>query len=269
MEDFLIPDRERIAAAVRALAQIDRATRPVTNGLAGPSARPFVEPVPSAPSPAPAWPELLAASVREVPQAASVVEVDCSRLLQRLDEVRDQWSQRGLEPSPTPLFAEALVAALRSLPAANAAFDAAARGIRHYAAVHLGLSLASPDGAQARHGVIRDADTRNLLGLAVEAQAIAATGSSDPAVLAEATVTLTDFGPSGALFGVPLVLPGQSVAVRVGAIEERVLAQARGFLIAPTAFVCLSIDHRSLDGMDAGAVLASIKRLIEANQSVD
>ena len=78
-------------------------------------------------------------------------------------------------------------------------------------------------------------------------------------------MTLIDFGSaSAALFAVPSVLPGQAVAVRVGAVEERVVAQGRGFLIAPTAFVCASIDHRVLDGSDAGALLTHLKRALEA-----
>jgi 2-oxoisovalerate dehydrogenase E2 component (dihydrolipoyl transacylase) len=171
--------------------------------------------------------------------------------------------QRRIEPSFTPFFAAALVAALHAVPHANAAFDAEAKGIRHYVGVHLGLSVASADGSEARHAVVRDADTRNLLGLAIEAQAARERGSNDPAVLAEASVTLADYGPGSALYAVPMVLPGQSIAVRVGAVEERLIARERGFALAPTAFVCVSVDHRALDGMDAGGVLNAMKDFLE------
>ena len=59
------------------------------------------------------------------------------------------------------------------------------------------------------------------------------------------------------------VLPGQVAAVRVGAVDERLLVRDRGFGLAPTAYVCVSIDHRTLDGMDAGALLAEMKRSLE------
>ena len=58
-------------------------------------------------------------------------------------------------------------------------------------------------------------------------------------------------------------LPGQVAAVRVGAVDERVVARERGFALAPTAFLCASIDHRALDGMDAGALLGAMKRVLE------
>ncbi|MDQ6672490.1 MAG: 2-oxo acid dehydrogenase subunit E2, partial [Chloroflexota bacterium] len=103
-----------------------------------------------------------------MPQASSVVEVDLSSIAKRIEDSREAWQQRGLEPSFTPFFGAALLAAIRRVPRANAAFDADGRGIRRHLAVHLGLSLSSQDGGSACHGVVRDADTLNVLGLALE-----------------------------------------------------------------------------------------------------
>jgi pyruvate/2-oxoglutarate dehydrogenase complex dihydrolipoamide acyltransferase (E2) component len=75
---------------------------------------------------------------------------------------------------------------------------------------------------------------------------------------------MADYGQGSALFAVPIVLPGQVAAVRVGAVEERLVSvDDRRFALAPTAFVCASIDHRALDGMDAGALLGAMKRHLE------
>jgi 2-oxoglutarate dehydrogenase E2 component (dihydrolipoamide succinyltransferase) len=202
-------------------------------------------------------------SATRVPQAASVVEVDLSRVARRIERSRTPWSERGVEPSYTPYFAQALVAAVAAAPQVNAAFDAEARGIRQFHALHLGLSVSGADGMAARHAVVRDADTRNLLGLAIEAQRARECGSTDPSILAEATITLTDFGPGSALFAVPLVLPGQAAATRAGAVEERLVARDRGFFLAPTVYLCASVDHRVLDGMDAGTLLGEMKRFLE------
>jgi 2-oxoisovalerate dehydrogenase E2 component (dihydrolipoyl transacylase) len=269
MEDFLIPDRARIAAALRSLARVDRAQRAAALAVDGRTAPPSAGVEKTASGAVPvrsdtAWPDLVVGAARDIPQAASVVEVDLSRAVRRLEAERDAWLQRGLNPDLTALFAEALLAAVREVPQANAAFDAERRGIRRYSAVHLALSVAGADGAAARHGVVRDADTRNALGLAMEIEAIrSADGSSDAGVLAEGTLSLADYGPGSALYGVPLVLPGQVAAVRVGAVEERLLVRERGFGLAPTAYVCASIDHRALDGMDAGALLGAMKRFLE------
>jgi pyruvate/2-oxoglutarate dehydrogenase complex dihydrolipoamide acyltransferase (E2) component len=271
MEDFLIPDRARIAARLRSLARVDRATR--ANGALPPSPSP--SPMGRGDSPRPlgeaaaqrrvraaSWAETLIAA-QQIPQASSVVEMDLSAAARRLDAEHDTWRERNLEPSFTPILAEALVAALREVPQANAAFDTDGRGIRRYPVVHLGISVASADGGGARYGLIRDADTRNALGLALEIETIRQRGGESPDTLSEATVTLADYGPGSALFAVPMVLPGQAVAVRAGAVEERLFSRERGFVVAPTVYVCASIDHRVLDGSDAGALLGAMKRHLE------
>ncbi len=241
MEDFLIPDRARIVAALRALCRVDRAAR--VNG------RGYVAPPPDA------------RPITDVAPASSVVEIDLWHTARHIEASRDAWQQRGLEPSFTALFAEALLEAIREVPRANGAYEP--DGIRRYPAVHLGISLTSADGSRATHGVIRDADTRNVLGLAVELERIRANGGSDAAALSGATVSLADYGPESALFAVPVVPPGQIAAVRVGAVEERLVVRDRGFALSPTAFVCVSIDHRALDGKDAGALLTAMKRHLE------
>jgi 2-oxoisovalerate dehydrogenase E1 component beta subunit len=247
MEDFLIPERKRIAASLRRLARTDRGQR----------ARVSV----NGHLPERAWSQTVTKAATEIPQASSVVEMDLSNVARRLDETRAAYQQRGIAPTYTAYFVEALLAAIKEVPHANAAFEA--DGIRRYPTVHLGLSVSAADGNSARHGVIRDADIRNVMGLAVEIEAIRVNGSSEPDVLGEATLSLADYGPGSALYAVPLVLPGQVAALRIGDVEERLVARERGFALRPTAYVCASIDHRALDGMDAGALLGAMKRALE------
>lgn len=198
-----------------------------------------------------------------------MVEVDLTAVARAIQETGSAWRERGIEPSSTPFLARALLAAVAAAPQINAAFDARGPGVRRHPAVHLGLSLLAADGSSARHVVVRDADTRSLLGLALEVEAARAGGSPDPSLLAAATITLADYGPESALFGVPLVLPGQVAAVRAGAVAERLLVRGRGFALAPTVYLCASIDHRALDGADAGALLGAMKRFLEADRPRD
>lgn len=269
MEDFLIPDRARIAEALRALASIDRGVKgqmPGWDGANNGHVEAGLAPGTDLAGPREAgdWASVMTASATTIPQAASVVEVDLSRVAEARESLRAGWEGRGVQPSYTPFFLRALVQAVAEAPQVNAAFDAEGRTIREYAALGIGLSVAGRDGeSYARHGVVQDADTRNLLGLAIEADEIASGGALDPSVLSEATITLADFGPGSALFAVPLVLPGQVAAVRVGAVEERLLARGRGFALVPTAYLSASIDHRVLDGVDAGALLRAMQRVLE------
>ncbi len=256
MEDYLIPDRARIGDALRELVRVDRAPR-----AHSPSAAPSERAVAASHAPAGAA-SLAAVGALEIPQAASVVEVDLSSVARHMVRNAAAWQERGLQPTYTPYFLHALAVGLAASPRANAAFDAEAPGIRRYHGVHLAVSVAGAED-EARHGVVEDADTRNLLGLALATRAILEAGSADSSVLAAGTASFADFGQTSALFAVPVVLPGQAVAVRAGSVEERLIARERGFAIAPSVYLSVSIDHRVLDGMDAGVLLGEMKRFLE------
>ncbi len=263
MEDFLIPDRARIGAALRELVGVDRAPRSVAPSVSVQS-RPPADGEVAEPADAegPSWAELMTASAGGVPQAASVVEVDLSRVAAHMEANRVAWAERGVEAPYTGYFLLALVAAIEATKRGNASFDAEGQGVRRYGAVHVALSVAGLGGG-ARHGVIDNADTRNLLGLAMEAHAVRELGETDGSILAKGTVSFADYGAGSALFAQPLVLPGQALAVRAGSVEERLVTRDRGFAVVPCVYLSASIDHRVMDGMDAGALLGEMKRVLE------
>jgi hypothetical protein len=66
------------------------------------------------------------------------------------------------------------------------------------------------------------------------------------------TFTLVDYGPGSSLLGLPAVRPGQTAALRVGAVRDG------------KAWLALTVDHRAVDGVDAGRFLAHVKQLLEA-----
>ena len=99
----------------------------------------------------------------------------------------------------------------------NSAFEG--ESIRRYKSVDILLEVA--DGDVLKRGIIAQAETRNLRGLA---QAVSAVLADAPASTwpTGGTFTLTDLGAEAALFAVPPVLPGQAAALRVGAVAERI-----------------------------------------------
>jgi len=65
------------------------------------------------------------------------------------------------------------------------------------------------------------------------------------------TITLIDYGPDGADLAIPFVRPGQTTALRIGAVRDG------------RAFVACSVDHRAVDGADVGRFLAAFTAAIE------
>jgi hypothetical protein len=67
----------------------------------------------------------------------------------------------------------------------------------------------------------------------------------------DGTFTLVDYGPGSSLLGVPAVRPGQTAALRVGGIRDG------------RAWLALSVDHRAVDGAEAGRFLSFVKEQLE------
>ncbi|HZX67910.1 MAG TPA: 2-oxo acid dehydrogenase subunit E2 [Candidatus Elarobacter sp.] len=75
-------------------------------------------------------------------------------------------------------------------------------------------------------------------------------GPASPAA-GRGTITLVDYGPDGSDLAVPFVRPGQTAAVRLGAVRNG------------RSYVACAVDHRAVDGGDAGRFLAAFKATVE------
>ncbi len=76
-------------------------------------------------------------------------------------------------------------------------------------------------------------------------------GPSAPAS-GRGTITLVDYGPDGSDLAIPFVRPGQTAAVRIGAVRNG------------RAYVSCAVDHRAVDGADVGRFLAAFKSTLES-----
>jgi 2-oxoisovalerate dehydrogenase E1 component subunit beta len=244
MEDFVLPNRDKIAGALRQL--VTKQTR----RWAGAGLPQAVAPIPS--------PDPWTRSALEIPQASSVVEVDLSQVMAYQEAHRNEFQERGVELNLTAFALHAAAEALVALPEVNSAFEG--DSIRRYKSVDMLLEVASGDAL--KRGIIADAETRNLRGLAqaVSAIQISAAASTLPE---GATFTLTDLGTEAALLAVPPVLPGQAAALRVGAVTERLIPRKGSLMLVPYVYLTLSVDHRVLDGATAGLFLNHIKTFLE------
>jgi hypothetical protein len=69
----------------------------------------------------------------------------------------------------------------------------------------------------------------------------------------DGTITVVDYGRGSSLLGLPAVRPGQTAALRVGAVRDG------------QAMLALAVDHRAVDGAEAGRFLAFVKGRLEAD----
>jgi 2-oxoisovalerate dehydrogenase E2 component (dihydrolipoyl transacylase) len=81
--------------------------------------------------------------------------------------------------------------------------------------------------------------------------------------LAGGTFTVNNSGTFGTLFSYSVINPGQAGILTMEAIVDRPMAVNGMIGIKPMMYLCLSIDHRVLDGMQAARFLKSCKTWLE------
>lgn len=202
-----------------------------------------------------------------IPAVSTITDVDCSKLVAFRTANRDSFQEMyGVKLTYTPFFIKAAVDALLELPIVNASYQDAARLVIHHD-VHIGVAVALGDGSQGLIvPVIRDAHEKSLIEIARDLDSIASKARENKLSLPEvqgATFSITNPGTYGALFGTPMIPPGQAGILGTYAIRETPVVVNGMIAIRPVMHLVLTYDHRIIDGMVAGRFLKSIRDRLE------
>ena len=153
----------------------------------------------------------------------------------------------------------ALVPAVGRTPAANARFDAEARQIEVFDEIRLGIAVATGRGLLVATLPADAAGTGPGLTAAIAATAEKAReGALSPAELTGSTLTVTNVGVFGVHGGTPILNPGQSTILAIGALRTQPWAHRGEVALRTVVTLTLSFDHRVLDGAEASAFLMDI-----------
>ncbi|MEU4255596.1 dihydrolipoamide acetyltransferase family protein [Streptomyces fradiae] len=276
------------AQAPAAQAQAAQAPAPAPARPEAPAApqAPSTAAAPSAGTAAAPAPEPLAAGVRETrvpikgvrkataaamvgsaftaPHVTEFVTVDVTRTMRLVEELKGDKDMAGLRVNPLLLIAKALLVAIRRNPDVNASWDEAAQEIvlKHY--VNLGIAAATPRGLIVPN--IKDAHAKTLPELARalgELVATAREGRTTPAAMQGGTVTITNVGVFGVDTGTPILNPGESAILAVGAIKLQPWVHKGKVKPRHVTTLALSFDHRLVDGELGSKVLADIAAVLE------
>ena len=208
-------------------------------------------------------------SVREIPHAWSMVEVDVTELVALRNRERDGFRQReGVNLTYLPFALKAVAGALKDNPTLNASW-----GDDHIVLkrrIHLGIAVAAPNGLVVP--VIHDADRLSIAGLAHAVDDLSGRARAGNLRLEDVqggTFTVNNTGALGSVLGGPIINHPQAAIMTTEALQQRpvVIANERGtdaIAIRWMMNLCLSFDHRINDGAEAGAFLQSVKSRLEA-----
>lgn len=198
------------------------------------------------------------------PHVTEFVTVDVTRTMKLVEELKQDKEFAGLRVNPLLLIAKALLVAIRRNPDINASWDEAAQEIvvKHY--VNLGIAAATPRGLIVPN--IKDAHAKTLPQLAESLGELVSTareGKTSPAAMQGGTVTITNVGVFGVDTGTPILNPGESAILAVGAIKLQPWVHKGKVKPRQVTTLALSFDHRLVDGELGSKVLADVAAILE------
>jgi pyruvate/2-oxoglutarate dehydrogenase complex dihydrolipoamide acyltransferase (E2) component len=196
----------------------------------------------------------------------TVVEVDFGRVAERRDELRPRMTDRGVNLTYLAFVAREVVAALQRHPILNASIEG--EEIVHHSDVNLGIAVALEDGLIVP--VIRRAQRLSLEGMAAAIADLAARAREKrlaPDDVGGGTFTITNPGQFGAVLATPIINSPQVAILDLEAVVKRPVVVERdgedAIAIRPMSYLCMSWDHRALDGAEAARFLGELREGLE------
>jgi 2-oxoglutarate dehydrogenase E2 component (dihydrolipoamide succinyltransferase) len=197
--------------------------------------------------------EHMVRSLQTAAHCTTVVEADMSRV----EEARGRLSY-------LPFVARAAIAALREHPQLNATLEGDRMTIHDE--VHLGIAVALGDDGLIVP-VVRNAHELSHEGLAARIADLAERARAkrlDPDETSGGTFTITNPGRYGALLATPIINQPQVAILDLEAVVRRpVVVAGDSIAIRPMTYLCMSWDHRALDGVLAARFLGSVREHLE------
>ena len=203
--------------------------------------------------------EAVSRSAFTAPHASVFLTCDATATVDLVSTLRASPAFEGVRPTALSIVSRALLHAIADEPSLNAHWDDDTGEIVLHHDVHLGIATATSDGLKVP--VVREAQRLSLPRLArsiAEVADRARTGRSTPSELTGSTVSVTNVGVFGVDGGTPILNPGESAILAVGAISDRPWVVDGALVIRKVVTLSLSFDHRLVDGEQAGRALATI-----------
>jgi 2-oxoglutarate dehydrogenase E2 component (dihydrolipoamide succinyltransferase) len=219
-------------------------------------------------------------SRRTAAHCTTIVEVDMSQVAAERARLKPVLATRGVSLTYLAFVARATVATLAEHPVLNASVEGTE--IVHHDDVNLGIAVALEQGLIVP--VIPQAQRLSVEGLAAAIGDVASRARDkrlQPDEVHGGTFTITNPGQFGAVLATPIINQPQVAILDLEAIVKRpVVVQTtaagaeaepstRGevfdsIAIRPMTYLCMSWDHRALDGAEAARFLGGVKRRLEA-----
>jgi 2-oxoisovalerate dehydrogenase E2 component (dihydrolipoyl transacylase) len=255
-------EKEKPAAAAPAQ---EKATQPAAQKSAAPgvSVEPGDEEVPVS-TVRRTIAQRMVTSKHEAPHAWTMVQADVTGLVQLRKKIKDDFKQReGISLTYLPFFIKAVVDSLKEFPYLNSVWGGDKIILKKR--INISIAVATEDALYVP--VIHDADEKSILGLAKAIHNLAEktrAGKLTMEDLQGGTFTVNNTGSFGSIASQPIINHPQAAIISMESIVKQPVIHQDMIAVRDLVNLCLSLDHRILDGLMAGRFLQRVKERLEA-----
>ena len=206
----------------------------------------------------------MADSVRTAAHVTHFDEADATRLAQLRKSLKAEAEAKGIKLTYLPFIVKALIAALKIHPMFNASLHEEDEEIVVKKYYNIGIAVDVPDGLIVP--VVKSADQKSLLEIASDIQNLAEAARKrtlDLADLKGGTFSITNVGMIGGEGATPIINYPEVAILATLKIKERARLEKGEVKAKMTLPLCLSFDHRVVDGAEAARFMNDLIKSIE------
>lgn len=203
-------------------------------------------------------------SKHEAPHAWTMIEVDATNLVDYRNSIKNEFKQKeGFNITFFAFFVKAVAQALKEFPQINSMW--AGDKIIQKKDINISIAVATDDALFVP--VIKNADEKTIKGIAREITELAnkvRTGKLKSDEMQGGTFTVNNTGSFGSVQSMGIINYPQAAILQVESIVKRPVVMNNGMIaVRDMVNLCMSLDHRVLDGLICGQFLARVKEIIE------
>lgn len=198
-----------------------------------------------------------------IPETVLFSDVVVDELVKLRNRTKSLAEEKGVSLTYLAFISKAVLIAIKEFPIMNSSFDHTNNQIIYKSFVNLGFAVDTPNGLLVPN--IKNADRLGILKIAEEIRFLANKAIDRTIQLDQiqnGTFSITNFGSLGVPYGTPVINHPEVAILGVGRINKQAIVVNDEIKIGHVLPLSLAVDHRIIDGADAGRFLNRIKELL-------
>ncbi len=204
-------------------------------------------------------------STQTIPTVTYEMDLDCTAMIALREKAKPSAAKAGAKITYNDIIMMACAKVLVEQPMCNSSVDMEGQRYILHSSVNIGLAVAVEGGLLVPN--VKDVQDKSLLEIAASTDELVQRSRENrllPQDMEGGTFTISNLGMFGMTSFTPIVNPPESCILAVNAMEDRAVVVDGQVVVRTMTTLCLTADHRSVDGADAAKFLARLKELLES-----